>query len=452
MKKKKEKSGKSAVRTKSITIQSYDETPNRFKSKMDPINNVELRENFLEHGRIPKFQIRASQNLRARHIDIKFDLLSEATAILEKVCRSFGSGDAFIEKAFGDEITVEDATEQLKTYLYKNNCNNQVKICWSKDLVCSGKMCWYGPCIQANRPEARSFSLLLQNSKENMFIRERGIKCLADHEVGTHYLRMYNDGLQPWFSQRQQFGIGGLRSKKLLETEEGLATINTLLKAKHQLLWKPALLYYTACKSLEMSFQQLYDHLGLYVKDSNYRWKLVMRVKRVLDDVNDLGGYGKDQCYFTGAVQLLRSIDEIDFPLLYSGRICVEELPRVRRLARLECIKLPSFLQDVTKYKKELWNIAVMNDLIAKEKVPVKRRTNIHKRNVSVKITSVKKPPKLINNHHVTKALHHRITPPSSSFISPIPYSPHKWILSKRPRSCPNNLPAPKKNLPQWKY
>ncbi|XP_071956157.1 microtubule-associated tyrosine carboxypeptidase 1-like [Antedon mediterranea] len=455
MRKKKEKSRKASSaprRTNSIVIQSFDETPNRFKSKLDPINHLELRDNFLERGQIPQFQICASHNQKARHIDIKFDLLPEAVAVLEKVCSMFGSGDVFLNKTFGDKITVDEATDKVKGYLYENNCNNQVKICWSKDLLCSGKMCWHGPCIQANRPEARTFNLLLQNSKENMFLREHGIVCLADHEIGTHYLRMYNDGLQPWFSQRQQFGIGRLRSKKLLETEEGLATINTLLKAKHQLLWKPALLYYTACKSLEMSFQQLYDHLGTYVRDSNYRWKLVMRVKRVLDDVNDVGGYGKDQCYFTGAVQLLRNIDETDFVLLYSGRIAVEELPRIRRLARMNCIKLPTFLQDVAKYKQNLWNIAVVNNLVSKDKLSPKR-AKLKKINISVTIPSAKKYSKSCQPSKKTvRTFCNRIAPQSSSIMSPIPYSPHKWMLSKRPRSCPNTFEKSKeKPKPLWK-
>lgn len=56
----------------------------------------------------------------------------------------------------------------------------------------------------------------------------------------------------------------------------------------------------TACKAAEMTFKQLYDHLTIYVKSPEHRWRLCMRVKRGLLDPNDLGGYGKDQCYFEG--------------------------------------------------------------------------------------------------------------------------------------------------------
>ena len=72
-------------------------------------------------------------------------------------------------------------------------------------------------------------------------------------------------------------------------------------------------------------------------------------------------------CYtFPGAVEILRNIDQIDFPLLYSGRLCFDELSRVRRLARMDCIKLPRFLKDIEKYKRTLRQIAILNGLIPK--------------------------------------------------------------------------------------
>ena len=56
----------------------------------------------------------------------------------------------------------------------------------------------------------------------------------------------------------------------------------------------------TACKATEMTFRELFDHLGQYLVDQELRWKYVMRVKRCLQDPSGIGGYGKDQCYFTG--------------------------------------------------------------------------------------------------------------------------------------------------------
>lgn len=51
-------------------------------------------------------------------------------------------------------------------------------------------MAWYGPNAKANRPEARKYSLWLKDSTENLFLREIGIICLADHEIGTHFVSL----------------------------------------------------------------------------------------------------------------------------------------------------------------------------------------------------------------------------------------------------------------------
>ncbi len=59
----------------------------------------------------------------------------------------------------------------------------------------------------------------------------------------TNQFRNINDGLQPWFSDRPRFGLRALKSQNLLETEEGLAAINTLLQANYKMLFFPALTY-----------------------------------------------------------------------------------------------------------------------------------------------------------------------------------------------------------------
>lgn len=56
----------------------------------------------------------------------------------------------------------------------------------------------------------------------------------------------------------------------------------------------------TACKSAEMTFKELFNHLARFLHNPEQRWKHVVRVKRGLQDPNDIGGYGKDQCYFEG--------------------------------------------------------------------------------------------------------------------------------------------------------
>ena len=54
---------------------------------------------------------------------------------------------------------------------------------------------------------------------------------------------MINDGFQPWFSDRKKFGLRSMKSRESAATEEGLASINTLINARHKYFWGPALTY-----------------------------------------------------------------------------------------------------------------------------------------------------------------------------------------------------------------
>ena len=67
-------------------------------------------------------------------------------------------------------------------------------------------------------------------------------------------------------------------------------------------------------------------------------------------------------CYVPlGVVEILRNIENIDFQVLYSGKVSVDEIPRVRRVARTDCIKTPKFLADLEHYKKTLRYMAYIN-------------------------------------------------------------------------------------------
>ncbi|XP_072021972.1 microtubule-associated tyrosine carboxypeptidase 1-like [Amphiura filiformis] len=380
---------------KKIVFQNFEETPNKYRSNIDPINLEEQKLRFLHDGITPQFQFKTDHGnildiTNSKKGQIRFDYLSEATRILEKVRMKFGCGDRYMEEAFGESIECDHASAVVARYMKECGVEGMLTVSWSKDLSCSGCLRWFGPCNRYNKPEARKYSLWMKNSLDNAFLRDKGIKCLADHEIGTHFLRNLNDGLQPWFSDRPRFGLRGLKSQGLLETEEGLAAINTLLQSNHKMLFFPALTYYTACKATEMSFQELFDHLQFYIRDCNLRWKYVMRVKRGLHDTNDVGGYGKDQCYFTGAVDILRNIDKIDFNLLYSGKVCIDELPRVKRIARLDCLKLPNFMRNMDEYRKQLKYIATVNGLQSKSaKKSVKLKSG-SRRNSSYRQFSMK--------------------------------------------------------------
>ncbi|XP_038049335.1 uncharacterized protein KIAA0895-like [Patiria miniata] len=389
---------KSKLPKSKVLIRNYEETPQKYRSKMDPLDLEEHKHEFLHHGHVSKFQFKTDfENMQdtpcIKQGVIKCDLLAEASRILENVNEKFGCGDQYIEQTYGTRINAEEASSLLVKYLEDTGSEGMMTISWSKDLSCSGQMSWRGPCLRYNKPEARKYSMWIKNSEDNVYLREHGIHCLANHEIATHFYRSLNDGLQPWFSNRQRFGLSGLNSQTLAETEEGLASINTVLQAKNKYLFSQALTYYTACKATEMTFHELFDHLGQYLMDKELRWKYVMRVKRCLQDPGGVGGNGKDQCYFTGAVDILRNIDNTDFHLLYSGKISREEIPRIKRMARLDFIKLPAFLQNQETYRKQLRHMAILNGLI--EHRPIKTSSKLVNRRKFDRLQQIKIPQPL---------------------------------------------------------
>lgn len=81
---------------------------------------------------------------------------------------------------------------------------------------------------------------------------------------------------------------------------------------------------------------------------------------------------------------ILRQVNEIDFRLLYAGKICCDELQRIKRIVRQDCVKLPHFLKDILSYKKTLNEIALTNGLIQKINRPLSCR-NVPRQNVRKK-------------------------------------------------------------------
>lgn len=105
--------------------------------------------------------------------------------------------------------------------------------------------------------------------------------------VGTHYLRGVNNARQPWHSAegRLQYGL-----RPANPTEEGLASLHSVLFRKQPFLWRAALLYYTIHRASRMSFRQLFQDLARYVQDADVRWEYCVRAKRGQTDTSLPGG------------------------------------------------------------------------------------------------------------------------------------------------------------------
>lgn len=103
---------------------------------------------------------------------------------------------------------------------------------------------------------------------------------------GTHYLRGVNNSLQPWATSesRKQLGL-----KPANPTEEGLASLHSVLLRKQPYLWRAALLYYTVYHAAHMSFSQLFSHIARFVHNPDVRWEYCLRAKRGQSDTSQPG-------------------------------------------------------------------------------------------------------------------------------------------------------------------
>ena len=70
-----------------------------------------------------------------------------------------------------------------------------------------------------------------------------------------------------------------------------------------------------------------------------------------------------------GALEILQDIDNIDLSLMYCGTVCRDEGARIKRLARVDCLKLPKFLQNIESYRQQLRWIGYINGLLPKPQV-----------------------------------------------------------------------------------
>ena len=72
-------------------------------------------------------------------------------------------------------------------------------------------------------------------------------------------------------------------------TEEGLASLHSVLLRKDPSLWRIALLYYTAYQAAFLSLKELFRDLGKFVRDPCTRWDYCIRAKRGQIDTSQPG-------------------------------------------------------------------------------------------------------------------------------------------------------------------
>ncbi|XP_039577474.1 uncharacterized protein KIAA0895-like [Passer montanus] len=212
--------------------------------------------------------------------------------------------------------------------------------------------------------------MMVEDSRPTLAInlagaRQHWLEGMLRHEIGTHYIRGVNNTRQPWHSSegRKQYSL-----KPANPTEEGLASLHSVLFRKQPFLWRAALLYYTIERASRLSFSALFQDLEQYVQDAGVRWEYCVRAKRGQTDTSQPGCFSKDQVYLDGILRILRHRQTIDFPLLAAlGKVSYEDVNRLKKFGVLEKARIPHFMQDLERYMKQLDHIVTTNGLDEEE-------------------------------------------------------------------------------------
>ncbi|MEQ2306488.1 hypothetical protein AMECASPLE_008788 [Ameca splendens] len=287
----------------------------------------------------------------ARHNNASDHFLTQAVNIMELALERYGSYEMFEQLTGGNLLTKSRIWSSVKRYMEKEGCVGEIVVQVTDDLLSRASM-----TVVNGRP-----TMTINTSSA----REHWLEGMLRHEIGTHYFRGINNCQQPWSSSvgRKKHNL-----KPLNPTEEGLASIHSVLFRKDPTLWRAALLYYTVYQARHMSFSQLFHNLGHFVQDPNTRWDYCVRAKRGQTDTALPGCFSKDQVYLEGILKILRNRDKIDFPMLMAlGKVSFEDVDRLKPLGQMENVRIPHFMQDQARYAEQLTKIMVVNQLTDEE-------------------------------------------------------------------------------------
>nr|XP_056713522.1 putative tyrosine carboxypeptidase MATCAP2 isoform X1 [Euleptes europaea] len=293
----------------------------------------------------------AMANVLAKYSQASGTFLKQAIKIMELTLQKYGSYENFELATGGSLLSRSRIWNYVRKYMMKEGCLGEIVVHVTEDLLSRASM-----TVVNGRP---TLTINIATA------REHWLEGMLRHEIGTHYLRGINNNSQPWSNGagRKKHGL-----KPINPTEEGLASIHSVLFRKDPFLWRAALLYYTVYQASQMSFSDLFQDIGRFVKDPSTRWDYCVRAKRGSTDTSQPGCFSKDQVYLDGILRILRYRQSIDFYLLTAlGKVSYEDVERLKEFAVLENMRVPHFLQDHIRYMEHLEKIMEVNELSDKE-------------------------------------------------------------------------------------
>ncbi|XP_043937374.1 uncharacterized protein KIAA0895-like homolog [Protopterus annectens] len=316
-----------------------------------PSNIEEERERFFSSGYMynPQFEYaeQPSDTVLDKYNVASDRFLTQAVRIMQAVLKKYGTYENYEIVTGGNLLSKSKIWSCVRKYLQKESCVGEVVVQLTEDLLSQAVM-----MVENCRP---TLTINLAGA------RQYWLEGMLRHEIGTHYLRGINNNRQPWHSSsgRKQYGL-----KPANPTEEGLASLHSVLFRKYPFLWRAALLYYTVYKASHMTFSQLFHEISQFVQDPCVRWEYCVRAKRGQTDTAALGCFSKDQVYLEGVLQILRHRKDLDFKLLVRlGKVSYEDVDKLRLLATLDRTRIPHFMMDQERYVEQLDHIVAVNGL-----------------------------------------------------------------------------------------
>lgn len=314
--------------------------------KLTPLNLQEEKEKFMSDQTYnPQFIY--SEDFSQKKLE-KYGLPQQEYIELAKdiVDRSyFGRNEQDLLMMEGKLLTKKQVTERVEEFLRMHSLEDKISIIWSHSFV--------------SRTTINSESIKMKLPPD---YRKEGLIGMLYHEIGTHALRRVNYEQQPWFRRKKKYGF-----RSYLSTEEGLASLHSLIPKSFKLAHSPALRYITVQYNLEHSFAELWNFLGNYVQDFERRWMICVRQKRGITDTSRPGGFTKDLVYFQGLVDVFRWLKEHQYKLdhIYYGKMAMEDVKKAVEMNPNFLPALPSFYKlDTSQYASDIEKIGQENRLL----------------------------------------------------------------------------------------
>lgn len=311
--------------------------------RLTPLNLLEEKERFLsEQNFNPVFHYEnpVEEKDLTKYGFPKPEYVALAQEILDKAY--FGRNERDLVMSQGKIIPHQEVTRRTQAFLDMHNLGDNYKIVWSASFV--------------SRATINADTIKLRSTSE---FRQQNLLGMLYHEIGTHAIRRHNYQQQPWFKKKKKHGFGSY-----LKTEEGLASLHSLLPMEYKSAFSTAIRYLAVHYAQHHSLLELWQFLGKYIQDPETRWMVTFRQKRGISNSEHGGGFTKDLVYFEGMLEMYHWLKNNAFDLtpLYFGKLSYQDIDTAQTLNPNFQPLLPSFFTlDREKYEKNILAIGQEN-------------------------------------------------------------------------------------------